>query len=593
MLRVSRLVTLVGLASSVVLVAACSSGPAPASSSAPAAGASAAASAADKEWTTPNKNAAATRYSGLNEITTDNVKNLKVAWSFSTGVLRGHEGEPLVVGNTMYLMTPFPNIVYALDLSKEGAPIKWKYAPKQDPAVIPIACCDTVARGVAYSNGKIFMNQLDTNTVALDAETGKELWKVKQGDYKQGQTTTSAPLVIKDKVISGISGGEFGVRGFVTANDVNTGKQVWRMYSTGPEAEVGFPGSVETWKGDEWKRGGGTTWGWYSYDPELDLFYYGTGNPGSWNPDQRPGDNKYSMTIFARNPDTGKAAWAYQKTPHDAWDYDGINENVLTDLKINGQDRKVLVNFDRNGFAYVLDRKTGELLKADAFANVNWATGVDLKTGRPIENPEKRTSASKNTKDICPSAMGAKNQQPVSYSPRTGYFYVPANNLCMDYEGVEVKYQAGQPYVGAIVVSKPGPGGNRGEFLAWDPVAGKKVWGIKEELSAWGGALSTAGDVVFYGTMEGWLKAVNAKTGDVLWKFKTPSGIIGNPMTYVGPDGKQYVAILSGIGGWSGIGVAAEMSLDDESAGLGAIGAFKDLAAFSNQGGVLTVFALP
>ncbi|HVG54407.1 MAG TPA: methanol/ethanol family PQQ-dependent dehydrogenase [Vicinamibacterales bacterium] len=552
-----------------------------------------AASGADAEWSMPNKNQSATRYSTVSDINTENVKDLRVAWSFSTGVLRGHEGEPLVVGSTMYVHTPFPNNVYALDLSKEGAPVKWKYTPKQDAAVIPVACCDTVNRGVTYSNGKIFLNQLDTNTVALDAETGKELWKVKQGDYRNGQTMTSAPMVVKDKVISGVSGGEFGVRGFVTANDVNTGKQVWRMYSTGPEEEVGFPGSVETWKGDEWKRGGGTTWGWYSYDPELDLFYYGTGNPGSWNPDQRPGDNKYSMTIFARNPDTGKAAWAYQKTPHDAWDYDGINENVLADLTIGGQARKVLVNFDRNGFAYVLDRKSGELLKADPFVAVNWATSIDLKTGKPVENPEKRTSATKNTKDICPSAMGGKNQQPVSFSPRTGLFYVPSNNLCMDYEGVEVKYQAGQPYVGAIVVSKAGPGGHRGEFLAWDPVAGKKVWGIKEPLSAWGGALATGGDVVFYGTMEGWLKAVNAKTGDVLWKFKTPSGIIGNPMTYVGPDGKQYVAILSGIGGWSGIGVAADMSLEDESAGLGAIGAFKDLAQFSNQGAVLTVFALP
>jgi len=548
---------------------------------------------ADKQWTMPNKNQSATRYSAVSEINSENVKNLKVAWSFSTGVLRGHEGEPLVVGNTMFVHTPFPNLVYALDLSKEGAPVKWKYSPKQDNAVIPIACCDTVNRGLAYGDGIIFMNQLDTNTVALDANTGKELWKVKQGDYKMGQTITSAPMVIKDKVISGISGGEFGVRGFVTANDAKTGKQVWRMNSTGPEAEVGFPGSVETWQGDEWKRGGGTTWGWYSYDPDLNLFYYGTGNPGSWNPDQRPGDNKYSMTIFARNPDTGKAAWAYQKTPHDRWDYDGINENVLVDLNMNGQMRKALVNFDRNGFSYVLDRTNGELLLAQPFVHVNWAKGIDMKTGKPIEDPEKQTSATKNTKDICPSAMGGKNQQPVSYSPRTGFFYVPTNNLCMDYEGVQVKYQSGQPYVGAIVVSKPGPGGNRGEFIAWDPVAGKKVWGIKEELSAWGGALSTAGDVVFYGTMEGWLKAVNAKTGDVLWKFKTPSGIIGNPMTYVGPDGKQYVAVLSGVGGWSGIGVAADMSLEDPTAGLGAIGAFKDLANFSNQGGVLTVFSLP
>jgi PQQ-dependent dehydrogenase (methanol/ethanol family) len=566
---------------------------APAAEGTAAAATTTAVDAADKEWTMQNKNAASTRYSGISEINTGNVKNLRVAWTFSTGVLRGHEGGPLVVGNTMYVHTPFPNLVYALDLTKEGAPIKWKYTPKQDPQVIPIACCDTVNRGLAYADGKIFMNQLDTTTVALDAATGKELWKVKQGDHKVGQTVTSAPMVIKDKVLSGISGGEFGVRGFVTANDANTGKQLWRMYSTGPEAEVGFPGSVETWQGEEWKRGGGTTWGWYSYDPELNLFYYGTGNPGSWNPDQRPGDNKYSMTIFARNPDTGKAVWAYQKTPHDAWDYDGINENVLVDLNIKGQMRKTLVNFDRNGFSYVLDRQTGELLLAEPFVAVNWAKSIDLKTGRPVENPEKRTSSKMNTKDICPSAMGGKNQQPVSYSPKTGYFYVPTNNLCMDYEGVQVKYQAGQPYVGAIVVSKPGPGGNRGEFIAWDPTTGKKVWGIKEELSAWGGALATGGDVVFYGTMEGWLKAVDAKSGSVLWKFKTPSGIIGNPMTYVGPDGKQYLAVLSGVGGWSGIGVAADMSLEDPTAGLGAIGAFKDLANFSNQGGVLTVFALP
>ncbi len=589
-----RLFPLLIVATFVVpVLSACSGTSTPAPAGGTAATTASSASAEDKQWDQPNKNYASTRYSGLDTINTGNVKDLKVAWTFSTGVLRGHEGGPLVIGSTMYVHTPFPNIVYALDLAKEGAPIKWKYTPKQDPQVVPVACCDTVNRGLAYADGKIFQNQLDSTTVALDAETGKEVWKVKQGDFKNGQTVTAAPIVIKDKVISGISGGEFGVRGFVTANDVKTGKQIWRMYSTGPEAEVGFPGSVETWKGDEWKRGGGTTWGWYSYDPELNLFYYGTGNPGSWNPDQRPGDNKWSMTIFARNPDTGIAKWAYQKTPHDRWDYDGINENVLVDTNVRGQMRKVLVNFDRNGFAYTLDRATGELLMAEPFVAVNWASSIDLKTGRPVEVPEKQTSASRNTKDICPSAMGGKNQQPVAFSPKTSLFYVPSNNLCMDYEGVEVKYQAGQPYVGAIVVSHPGPGGHRGEFMAWDPNTGKKVWGIKENLAAWGGALATGGDVVFYGTMEGWLKAVNAKTGDVLWKFKTPSGIIGNPITYVGPDGKQYVAILSGIGGWSGIGVAADIGSDDPTAGLGALGAFGDVSSFSTQGGVLTVFSLP
>ena len=546
----------------------------------------------DGQWVMPGKDYAGTRYSTLSQINTRNVKRLKAAWTFSTGVLRGHEGQPLVVGDTMYVHTPFPNIVYALDLTKEGAPLKWKYVPRQEEEVVPIACCDTVNRGLAYAEGKIFLSQLDTYVVAIDASNGKEIWKVKQGDHKKGMTLTSAPLVVKDKVITGISGGEFGVRGFLTANDINTGKQVWRMYSTGPEEEVGYPGSIETWKGDEWKRGGGTTWGWYTYDPELDLLYYGTGNPGSWNPDQRPGDNKWSMTIFARNPDTGVAKWAYQKTPHDAWDYDGVNENILVDQMIGGKLRKTLVNFDRNGFAYTMDRTNGELLVAEKFGVVNWATGIDMETGRPIEVPEKRTSSTKNTKDIFPGAMGAKDQQPAAYSPKTGLFYVPTINVGMDYEGVEVKYQAGQPYVGAIVRMFPGPGGNRGEFIAWDAKVGEKKWGIKENLAAWSGALVTSTNVVFYGTMEGWFKAVHAITGEVLWKFKTPSGIIGNPITYEGPDGKQYIAILSGVGGWAGIGAAAGIGAEDPTAGLGALGAFGDVAQLSNLGGVLTVFSL-
>ena len=416
------------------------------------------------------------------------------------------------------------------------------------------------------------------------------------------------PLVIKDKVLTGISGGEFGVRGFVTANNINTGAQVWRAYSTGPDAEVmigedfaspyashqGKDLGISTWKGEEWKLGGGTTWGWYSYDPELNLFYYGTGNPGAWNPDQRPGENKWSMTLFARNPDTGMAKWAYQMTPHDAWDYDGINESILIDLPgANGNGaQKALIHFDRNGFAYVLDRTNGKLISAKPFGHVNWATGVDLETGLPIENPEKRTKQGENVKDICPAAMGAKDQQPAAYSPKTGLLYVPTNHLCMEYEGMQVNYMAGVPYVGAIVNMSPGPGGHRGEFIAWDPVAGEKKWGIKEKWSAWGGALSTAGDLVFYGTMDGWFKAVDANSGDELWKFKTGSGIIGAPMTYLGPDDKQYIAILSGIGGWSGLVVAGDLATDDPTAALGAVGAFGELGKDTNKGGMLYVFAL-
>ncbi len=569
--------------------------------------------AAEGEWTMPGRDYSLQRYSPLKQVTTANVQNLKAAWTFSTGTLRGHEGNPLVIGNVMYVHTSFPNIVYALDLSKPGAPMIWKHVPNQSPDAIPIACCDLVNRGTAYHpSGKIFINLLQGELLALDAKTGKELWKAKHPDhsdagpeatgYKQGATITVAPIVIKDIVITGISGGEFGVRGRLSAFDVNTGAHKWTMYSTGPDKEVGIEGDananyashkgkdlgVSTWQGDEWKRGGGTTWGWYSYDPDLDLLYYSTGNPGSWNPDQRPGDNKWSMTMFARKPDTGKAVWAYQMTPHDEWDYDGVNENVL----FESGGKKLLAHFDRNGIGYTVDRTNGKLIVAKPFGPINWATGVDLTTGIPKKDPKYGTTAKHNTEGICPAAIGFKDQQPSAYSPQTGLFYVPANHICMDYEGVEVKYSAGQPYVGAIVRMFPGPGGHRGRFIAWDPMTGTVKWEIKENLAAYGGALVTAGGVVFYGTMEGWLKAVDAKSGKELWRFKTPSGIIGNPMTYLGPDKKQYVAVLSGIGGWAGIGVAAGIGAEDPTAGLGALGAFGDAGQFSTQGGVLTVFSL-
>ncbi len=561
----------------------------------------------DKQWVMPGKDYSQTRYSTLTQITSQNVKNLRPAWTFSTGTLRGHEGAPLVVGDTMYVHTSFPNNVYALELKgPDVGKIKWAYLPKQDPSVQAVACCDNVNRGLSYGDGKVFLSQLDGNLVALDAGTGKEAWKVQNADPKVGATMTSAPHVYKDKVIVGVSGGEFGVRGSVTAYNIKDGKQVWRAYSMGPDEEVLLADDfnqanphfgqrnqgVSTWQGDQWKTGGGTTWGWYAFDPQLNLFYYGTGNPSTWNPTQRPGDNKWSMTIFARDVDTGKAKWGYQMTPWDAWDYDGVNEMILADLNIGGKTVKAIVHFDRNGFGYTLDRTNGNLLVAEKFdPDVNWATGIDKKTGRPIEVAAMRTQAGKNSQGICPAALGSKDQQPASFSPRTKLFYVPTNHVCMDYEPFEVKYTAGQPYVGATLRMFPGPGGHMGAVIAWDATTGKIVWSDKERFSAWSGTLVTATDLVFYGTLEGYLKAVDAKTGKELWRFKTPSGIIGNPMTYIGPDGKQYVAVLSGVGGWAGIGLAAGLEGDTE--GLGAVGAYKKLAEYTTLGGVLTVFSLP
>lgn len=556
-------------------------------------------------WAMQGGNYSHHRYSELAQINRSNAKDLKVGWTFSTGVLRGHEGGPLVIGNVMYVHTPFPNIVYALDLNEPGKVI-WKYEPKQDPNVIPVMCCDTVNRGVAYADGKIFLHQADTTLVALDARTGKVLWQAKNGDPSKGETGTSAPLVYKDKVYVGISGGEFGVRCHMTAYDTKTGKRVWRGYSMGPDNEilvdpnkttelgkpVGKDSSLKTWEGDQWKIGGGCTWGWISADPELNLIYYGSGNPSTWNPVQRPGDNKWSMTIWARDADTGVAKWVYQMTPHDEWDYDGINEMVLFEGQFGGKQRKMLFHVDRNGLNYTLDRVTGELLRADkSFPWVNWVK--EVKDGRPVVDPRYSTHANGedvNTKGICPAALGTKDQQPVSYSRKTGLMYVPYNTVCMDYEPFRVTYTAGQPYVGATLSMFPAPGGDTlGAIGAWDPINGGHKWLNIEQFSVWSGVLSTAGDIVAYGTLEGFLKVLDADTGRELYRFKTPSGIIGNVNTYM-HGGKQYIAVLSGIGGWAGIGLAA--GLTEDTAGLGAVGAYKALSNYTQLGGQLTVFTL-
>ena len=552
------------------------------------------------------------RYSKLSQINAQNVGKMQVAWMFSTGVLRGHEGSPLVLNGMMYVHTPFPNKVFAIDLDTQK--IKWRYEPKQDVAVIPQMCCDTVYRGLAYAENKIFLQQADSTLVALDANTGKVIWSVKNGDPKVGAVNTNAPHVFKDKVITGISGGEWGVRGFINAYDINTGKQVWKAYSVGPDAEmlidpdktmtwtdgalkpVGKDSSLKTWRGNQWMTGGGTTWGWYSYDKALNLLYYGTGNPSTWNPAQRPGDNKWSMTIFARDVDTGMAKWAYQMTPYDEWDFDGINEMILADINVKGKPTKALVHFDRNGFGYTLDRTSGALLVAEKFdPAVNWASGVDMKTGRPItvaKYSTARNGPDVNSKGICPAALGSKDQQPAAFNPKNGMFYVPTNHVCMDYEPFKVDYVAGQPFVGATLSMFPAPGGtNMGNFIVWDAGNGKIVQSKDEKFSVWSGALVTEGGLACFGTLEGYLKCVDANDiNKELFKFKTPSGIIGNVFTYM-HKGKQYMGVFSGIGGWAGIGMAAGLEKDQD--GLGAVGGYKELRDFTELGGSLTVFALP
>lgn len=560
------------------------------------------------QWPMPAKNYASTRFANLKQIDSANVGKLEAAFTFSLGVDRGQEAAPIVVHDTMYIVTAFPNIVFALDLTKPGAPLKWEFQPHPAAASQGEACCDVVNRGGMYWHGKFIFNTLDGNTVALDAKTGKKLWETKVYHYNKGETITMAPLVVKGKVLVGDSGGEYGIHGSLTALDANSGKVVWKAYTTGPDKKVlighGFHPfyasakgknlGVSTWPPGAWKIGGGPVWGWISYDPKLNLIFYGTGNPGPWNPTQREGVNLWTSGIFARNPQTGAAVWFDQYTPHDLYDYDGINENILLDMTIHGRMRRVLVHPDRNGYLYILDRKTGQMLSAKPYGYINSSKGIDLKTGKFIPNPKKSTNKLGTVvHDICPAASGVKDWNPSAYSPKTGFLYIPHENLCMNWESVRVNYIQGTPYMGANVIMMPGPGGNRGELTAWNLLKGKPAWQIKEKFPLWSGALATAGNLVFYGTMDGWFKAVNARTGKLLWRFKTGSGIIGQPIAYRGPHGREYIAILSGVGGWAGAIVDGNLDPRDPTGALGFVGAMADLKKATQSGGMLYVFALP
>ena len=531
------------------------------------------------DWATASGNPAATRFSSLAQFTRTNVGSLKVLWTFATGSLRAHEGNPLVAGGRLFLHTPHPVSVYAFDLDRPGDPPLWKFASaSRDPALF--VCCDGVVRGLAWHHsGKLYVPLYPGDLVAIDASNGKELWRARVGDPAAGITMNAAPVVIGDVVVVGAGGGEFGARGYLTAYDALTGKILWRAYSTGTDAEVlldparnpavqSAPNEgVSTWAADGWQRGGGATWGWLSWDPELNLLYHGTGGPAPLNPAQRAGDNKWTASLFARDPATGRARWALQLTPASSFGYDGSNESILADLTIAGKPVRALVHFDQNGFAYTIDRATGRILLSGKYGPVNWATSIDETTGRPVPDPQFAVSPGKKLTGVCPSLRGLKGFGPAAYSPSQSLFFVPANNLCMDFEPVPAGFTAGKPFLGANVKLTPGPGGNRGRFLAWDATRNTIAWEVREMGGLAGGALATAGGLVFYGTLDGYVKAVDSESGQELWRFRTPSGVAGTPVTFAGPDGKQYLAVVSGA-------------------------AAADLPPGVNPGGVLLVFGL-
>jgi PQQ-dependent dehydrogenase (methanol/ethanol family) len=562
----------------------------------------------DGNWTMPGKDYASTRFSALSQVNRGNVGKLQVAFTVSTGTTEGFEAPPLVVHNTMYIVTPWPNTVFALDLTKPGAPAKWVYRPNTAAAAKGVACCGPVNRGAVYADGKLFLNLLDGHAVALDANSGTELWRTQVADIQKGETITMAPLVAAGKVLVGNSGGEMGVRGRLTALDEGSGKIAWIGYTTGPDKDVligpdykppypkdaGKDLGVTTWPPEMWKIGGGSVWGWLSYDPKLKLVYYGTSNPGPWNSQQRPGDNKFTAGVFARDIDTGKVRWFYQSTPHDLYDHDDINEIVLADVPgPNGQRIPAMLRPSRNGFFYVQDRRTGRVLSATPYSYINVYKGVDLKTGQLVRVPGMEPQQGRVLRNICPASPGAKDWNPSAFSPVTGLVYIPHINLCQDMGISNANYIAGTPFVGADVKMYAGPGANRGVFTAWDPIARRKVFEIKEDLPLWSPALATGGGLVFYGTMDGWFKAIDARTGKLLWQFKTASGIIGQPISYRGPDGRQYIAVPSGVGGWAGAIVSANMDPHDPTGALGFANAMKDLPLKSTAGGILYVFTLP
>lgn len=484
------------------------------------------------------------RFSTLTQINKDTVKRLVPAWSYSMADNRGMEAQPLVKDGVVYITDHEKTV--AID-AMTGRQI-WKNTIEYAPETTKIVCCGIVNRGAALFEGKLYRTTLDANVIALDIKDGKEVWRTKSGDPKDGYSMTVAPLVANGVVIAGVSGAEFGIRGYIEGYDVVTGKQLWRTYTIPAAGEKGS----ETWPAGTEKTGGGSTWVTGSYDPELDLVFWGTGNPAPWNPLNRKGDNLYTNSVLAIEPKSGKVVWSYQMSPNDPFDYDGVNEWIQADLTVDGTPRKVIMQANRNGFLYVVERSTGKLLAANPFVKVNWAERVDLKTGRPVwSDLTKQIVETGGKARIYPSVSGGKNWHPMAFNPNTKLLYANTYDWGMDYETLPAEQaanqKAGAPAFGVKFPAAYDPD-YRGVLRAIDPLTGKAKWETKFKSPNIAGTLVTAGGLVFTGMLTGEFIAVDAETGKIVWQFQTPSGIVSQPVTWE-KDGKQYITVGSGSGG--------------------------------------------
>ncbi len=508
------------------------------------------------------------RYSPLSRVNTKTVKKLQPVWAFSFGgeKQRGQESQPIVHDGVMYVTSSYSRM-YAIDIAT-GEEL-WQYDARLPDGIMP--CCDVINRGAAIYGDMVYFGTLDAKLVALDAKTGKAKWKKKLGDYQAGYSYTAAPLIVKGKVITGVSGGEFGIVGKIEARDAKTGELIWMRpsveghmgYLDGKENGITGGGAGKSWPGDMWKHGGAATWLGGTYDPDTDLIFIGTGNPAPWNSYLRPGDNLYSSSRLAIDPDTGKIVWHFQTTPHDGWDYDGVNEVISFDYKDNGKTVKAAATADRNGFFYVLNRENGKFIRGFPFVkNISWASGLD-KNGRPLYvesmrpgNPTESADGKKgSTVFAVPSFLGGKNWMPMAFSQDTGLFYVPSNEWGMDIWNEPVSYKKGAAYLGSGFTIKPIFDDHIGSLKAVDPKTGEVKWEYKNTAPLWGGVLATAGNLVFTGNPEGYLIAFDATSGEIVYRFQTGSGIVSSPITWE-QGGEQYLTIVSGWGGavplWGG-----------------------------------------